>query len=246
MQPFFKLLALAVTFFLAACGGSQKFQQSHYTIQVNDFQTSSFLSENQRTLPPFGYVDFCMREPAECPEWRTTKQYMSDFSSTAATNTPAYGASSMINHSDNRPSYAPAVKRSHLSKNEILRQLHKVNRIVNIAVKPVTDAEGFGVTENWRIPDISGFYGDIGDCEDYALLKRKILAQNGYHYNDLSMAVVKQTNGNIHAVLVVRTDYGDYVLDNLDKRVKPWHATNYGWIKKQSISNPALWVAVSA
>jgi len=246
MQHFFKLLALAVTFFLTACGGGQQFQHSNYAIQVNNFQTASFLSENQRTLPPFGYVDFCMREPEECPEWRNTKQYMSDFSPTAATNIPAYGASSAVRPSQKKSSYSYVQKRSHLSKGEVLRQLHQVNRLVNIAVKPVTDAEGFGVTENWRIPDISGFYGDIGDCEDYALLKRKILAQNGYHYNDLSMAVVKQSNGNIHAVLVVRTDYGDYVLDNLDKRVKPWHATHYGWIKKQSISNPAIWVAVSA
>ena len=245
MQLFSKLLAVCAYIFLAACGG-QQLTQSNYAIQVNNTQTASFLSEKERTLPPFGYVDFCLREPAECPEWRTSKQYASDYNPTAATNIPAYGASIASYAQNNHAAHMSQPKRSHLSKGQILRQLHKVNRMVNIAVKPVTDPEGFGVTENWRIPDISGFYGDIGDCEDYALLKRKILAQNGFNYNDLSMAVVKQYNGNVHAVLVVRTDYGDYVLDNLNKSVKSWHQTDYIWIKKQSISNPSIWVSVAA
>ncbi len=45
-----------------------------------------------------------------------------------------------------------------------------------------------------------------GDCEDYALLKRKMLMQAGWPREALLMTVVRDKKGEGHAVLTVKTD----------------------------------------
>ena len=45
-------------------------------------------------------------------------------------------------------------------------------RWVNDSIAPVTDLEHWGVVEKWSYPD-DGY----GDCEDYVLLKRRMLIQ---------------------------------------------------------------------
>ena len=50
------------------------------------------------------------------------------------------------------------------------RDLEEVNHIVNSTVEPVTDKELYGEVERWSYPK------RYGDCEDYVLLKRKLLA----------------------------------------------------------------------
>jgi predicted transglutaminase-like cysteine proteinase len=79
----------------------------------------------------------------------------------------------------------------------------------NSAVEPATDEEIYGVEERWTLPS------SAGDCEDYALLKRKLLMDNGFSPSNLLVTVVLQASGAGHAVLTVRTDRGDFVLDNL-------------------------------
>ena len=43
-------------------------------------------------------------------------------------------------------------------------------------------------------------------------------------------------------MLLVRTDKGDYVLDNLTPLIKPWKSVPYTWIKWQSRNDPNVWV----
>jgi predicted transglutaminase-like cysteine proteinase len=40
----------------------------------------------------------------------------------------------------------------------------------------------------------------------------------------------------------VRTDYGDYVLDNLRNDVRLWHETGYRFIKRQSSEHAGAWM----
>src|SRR5262249_37116699 len=54
-------------------------------------------------------------------------------------------------------------------------ELKHINVAVNTRVKPMTDMEHWGVVERWNYPD-DGY----GDCEDYALEKRKLLMQAGW------------------------------------------------------------------
>ena len=115
-------------------------------------------------------------------------------------------------------------------------QLVDTNNLINAAVVPVTDADYYKVDEYWAYPD------GYGDCEDYALAKRKALIANGWNPSTLLMTVVREQNGAGHAVLMVRTDRGDLVLDNQDGRVLVWSQTPYQYLKRQSQADAGRWV----
>lgn len=114
----------------------------------------------------------------------------------------------------------------------------KINYTVNTTIKPMTDMDLYGVEEKWAIPTTAG------DCEDFALLKRKELIEAGFSPSDLLMTVVLQPNGEGHAVLTVRTDRGDFVLDNMRNKVKLWSETEYTFLKRQSADDPSRWVKI--
>ena len=112
-----------------------------------------------------------------------------------------------------------------------------VNRSVNATIEQVEDITLYGVQEKWTYPDEGK-----GDCEDLALLKRRVLMREGFPRQALLMTVVRDETGAGHAVLTVATDRGDFVLDSKTSRVLPWNSTGYGFIKRQSQINPNLWV----
>jgi predicted transglutaminase-like cysteine proteinase len=113
-----------------------------------------------------------------------------------------------------------------------------VNQRVNSTVKAVTDADHFGVVDVWGFPD-----DGRGDCEDFQLLKRRILAESGLPRRAMRMTVVIDELGEGHAVLVVRTNRGDYVLDNKTNAVLPWSRTGYVYIKRES-QDTVGWVSL--
>ncbi|OCW58912.1 transglutaminase [Hoeflea olei] len=114
-------------------------------------------------------------------------------------------------------------------------KLLEVNTQVNQAIRPDTDMNIYGVEELWAYPR------EVGDCEDYVLLKRHMLMQEGFPARDLLITVVLQPNGDGHAVLTVRTDYGDYILDNMRGDVRLWSETGYTFVKRQSPEHAAVW-----
>ncbi len=122
-----------------------------------------------------------------------------------------------------------------------MRAIRRVNAYVNRAIEPVSDMDHWGVVDQWDYPT-----DGKGDCEDYALMKRHMLMQEGFPRQALLMTVVKERNGDGHAVLTVRTNRGDFVLDNLLDEVRLWDVTPYRFVKRQSASNPNVWVAIGA
>ena len=116
--------------------------------------------------------------------------------------------------------------------------LENINLVVNQTVVPSSDARLYGRVEFWTLPRWSG------DCEDYVILKRKMLLERGWPTSALLITVVLDENGEGHAVLVARTASGDFVLDNRNNRVLAWHATPYQFIKRQSYRDPRHWVAL--
>ncbi|HTV30859.1 MAG TPA: transglutaminase-like cysteine peptidase [Xanthobacteraceae bacterium] len=118
--------------------------------------------------------------------------------------------------------------------------LNRVNAAWNGAITPMEDAAHYGVVDYWTIP-VDGY----GDCEDYALAKRKSLSDFGLPQAALRMAVVRTRGGTAHAVLTVATDRGDYVLDNLNAKVLPWTATGYVWIARQA-PGQVRWSAIGS
>ena len=112
-----------------------------------------------------------------------------------------------------------------------------VNAWVNQAIKPITDMEHWGVVERWNYPD-DGY----GDCEDYVLLKRRMLMQAGWPREALLITVVRDKKGDGHAVLTVKTDRGEFILDNQEPQVLSWERTGYRFVKRQAQSDPNSWV----
>lgn len=114
-----------------------------------------------------------------------------------------------------------------------------INNAVNVTVTPRTDMDMWGREELWSYP-IDG----IGDCEDYVLEKRRQLMQLGVPAGNLLVTVVRQSNGEGHAVLVVKTSRGEFVLDNIEPRVLAWTDTEYTFLKRQSERNSGVWVQI--
>lgn len=119
------------------------------------------------------------------------------------------------------------------------RTIVKINAEVNRDIIPVTDAEHWGVPEHWDYPD-----DGKGDCEDYVLEKRKRLVKAGFPVQTLLITVVRDQKGDGHAVLTVKTDRGDFVLDNQAGKILAWKETGYRFIKRQSDENPVRWVSL--
>jgi predicted transglutaminase-like cysteine proteinase len=123
---------------------------------------------------------------------------------------------------------------------ELSAQLQFINDRVNSSIRPVTDRLLYQVTELWTYPSSAA-----GDCEDFVLEKRRALLQAGWSPSTLLIAVVRQTSGEGHAVLMVRTDQGDLVLDNLDPDIHLWTETPYTYLKRQSQADTGEWESLA-
>jgi predicted transglutaminase-like cysteine proteinase len=133
----------------------------------------------------------------------------------------------------------PTTARDVVLSNKAWTDLARTNKWVNDNVKPMTDLEHYGVVEKWAYPD-DGY----GDCEDYVLLKRRMLMEAGWPRAALLITVVREKNGNGHAVLTVKTDKGEFILDNQEERILLWSETSYRYVKRQSQTDPNRWVAL--
>ena len=120
------------------------------------------------------------------------------------------------------------------------QELERINRTVNRGIQPVTDQELYHVQERWTYPVAKG------DCEDYVLLKRKILVQHGWPEEALLITVVRDQKGDGHAVLTARTNRGDYILDNQADSIMAWRDTGYRFVKRQAEWDPTVWVNLAA
>jgi predicted transglutaminase-like cysteine proteinase len=123
---------------------------------------------------------------------------------------------------------------------KIISLLKTVNVQVNKSVFPEIDKNIYGRDEVWAYPTT------FGDCEDYALLKRRLLMDKGISAGNLLITVVRKPDGEGHAVLTVRTKNGDYVLDNLTSDVMAWDVTGYTFLKRQAVEHSGRWVTINA
>ena len=153
-----------------------------------------------------------------------------DASSLAAGETfcQAYAAECTVHRSEPRTSLTPATWTT----------IASVNRRVNKAVEPMTDQEHLHVADRWDLADVG-----IGDCEDFQLLKRHLLAEAGLPRLATRMTVVIDEKGERHAVLTLITDRGDLVLDNKISAILPAHRTGYVFIKRES-QDAVAWVSL--
>jgi predicted transglutaminase-like cysteine proteinase len=123
--------------------------------------------------------------------------------------------------------------------NKVWKDLARINKWVNDTIKPVTDMDHWGVVEKWSYPE-----DGKGDCEDYVLLKRRMLMQAGWPREALLVTVVRERNGDGHAVLTVKTDKGEFILDNQHPDIRLWSDTDYRFVKRQTQSDQNVWVSL--
>lgn len=141
---------------------------------------------------------------------------------------------------------APLVVRAATPPPELTPKLwatvSRINSKVNQAITQQKDIDTYGVEEFWATPLDQG--SRFGDCEDYVLEKRKALIAEGVPEHALSIAVVRTSWGETHAVLLLATDQGDYVLDNLNPWVLPWAKANLTWLERQVDGSAFRWARV--
>jgi predicted transglutaminase-like cysteine proteinase len=133
---------------------------------------------------------------------------------------------------------------SHLDRYVVLTDrswldLITVNKIVNETIIPVSDKGNYGVDEWWTYPD-----NGKGDCDDYVLLKRKLLIEAGWPHGALLVTIVRDQKVEGHAVLMVRTDRGDFILDNQRDEILLSSSADYRFVKRQTAFDDNIWVSL--
>lgn len=232
--------------------------------------TGAWMPAGSAAFAPAGFDRFCDTRPAECggaPEIRRQPlrgaEARTDASLVAAVHVsppaaalqtlspalplPAELAALMappvfIIRSET-PATAASGAAAVISKDTNWALLRHVNDTVNGAIRGVTDLEAYGVAERWAMPLTDGGLA-VGDCEDYALEKRRMLLDRGVSPDALFFAVGMHPRYGRHLVLVVSTDAGDYVLDNLTSWIVRWNETGYEWRTRQRSTLSRDWVRI--
>ncbi len=200
--------------------------------------------------------------PAKAPTWPkipVVRDWSTDFIQTGYYMESVYSTAPDLGFTDKLDTpighrmycqYYPVDCTAHEGKITLLTakrklQLLMVNRHVNHSVRYEVDTITYShyvikhyLEDFWSYPT-SGY----GDCEDYALEKRSILERLGWPISSLLLVMGTQ-NGAGHAVLLVRTSEGDFVLNNQEDAIISW---KHAWfdidtIRRQSASNSSKWV----
>lgn len=115
-----------------------------------------------------------------------------------------------------------------------MAELKAVTISVNRRIKEVSDQASTGKADDWRLPK------RVGDCEDFAILKKQELIARGWPASALLLTVATR-RGEGHVVLTVRTDKGDLVLDNMTNAVRDWSKSPYRYFARQSQRTQGKW-----
>ena len=207
---------------------------------------------------PTGYLDLCTRSPADCQasphdnlerisagartaliEKRQSQLLTAKVDGRRGVPVPAQAAPVVAPLADNV--HPAAYTRIDLDT-PTMAMVIALNDKVNQGIKPATDMEVYHMADYWVAPGIGP--GVRGDCEDYALEKRRLLIASGISASALSIAIVRTPAGEVHAVLVLSARQGDYILDNLHGEVKAWQLTGYSWISRQAPGDDLGWVSL--
>src|SRR5271165_4197071 len=163
----------------------------------------SFAAVGEEASVPYGWMDFCSRQPQECDQ--------------------------------------PVLPAQNLALTaKTWKLLEKINAEVNASIEPISNLEHWGtIADHWDYPA-----DEKGDCKIYALEKRRQLIERGVPRQALLMTIVKDHHNMGHTILTVRTDKGDFILDNPTDNILSWNETGYRFLKRQSQEDPNVWLAI--
>ena len=197
-------LSKIVAMVLAVAGIGAMEQKAAMAAATADGSRNIYIAVGSKSLPPWGWVDFCHRYKGECDGGPTQPLDVNWTADTA-------------------------------------KRVKKINSWVNTHVTPMSDMDHWGIVDRWDYPT-DGF----GDCEDFVLMKRRLLIEEGFPRQALLVTVVKDQRGDGHAVLTVKTNKGEFILDNLEEEVKVWGDTSYKYVKRQSQSDQNVWLDIGS
>lgn len=120
-----------------------------------------------------------------------------------------------------------------LMNRHLINSLQQVNIEINKQIKP--ENEKLGAKDNWQVNLAKG------DCEDYALTKKTELIAQGWPSKALMITIVDTEYGERHAVLMVSTNHGEYILDNLMNKVINVEISKYRFISRQGLNEGFSW-----
>lgn len=118
--------------------------------------------------------------------------------------------------------------------------MNGVNLFGNSMVNPMSDKDAYGFDEFWATLDIAKM-NMKGDCEDIARLKISELIKEGFPDSALRLATGYTPAGEGHAVVVVKTNRGDFVLDNLTDEILPIEESALSFRSVQSSVHSGQW-----
>ena len=229
---------------------------------------TAFLPAGRQIAAPTAFLEMCSRSPEDCqqsaePEAARivslARQAMVEKYELAFTHLTAAATSDPMPSAINSPQWPRLVGdplpdaasppepagdyvRIDLDR-DAMATLKAVNRRVNRDLIADTDARVYQTNDYWEAPALTR--GARGDCEDFALVKRRLLIEQGIPAAALSLAIVRTRYNEDHAVLVVATRQGDFVLDNLAFTVRSWQKTGYYWVSRQAPGDDLAWVSLA-
>ena len=126
---------------------------------------------------------------------------------------------------------------------EIWKYIQFINTCRNDNIHYIKDAQHYGKSEHWCFPD-----DGEGDCEDIAIAKQYDIRNALKFFAPLATCWVHPSRSKgqkgYHAVCLVDTDYGTYVLDNRYPSVFHFEDCNYLWHKRER--EDETWVKIIA
>jgi predicted transglutaminase-like cysteine proteinase len=214
--------------------------------------------EGTPAQPPEGFLALCERDPAECRESGEADghddakiekeadalEWRDAFSGPAAMTFPSGTQPAPAPSPSNRSGMSgPIAPGALIMTPERWALIDQVNQTVNRGIQMESDQAQYGKADYWNVQ--SG-RDEHGDCEDYALTKRHQLIAAGIPPEVLSFGIVRTPWNELHAVLILTTDQGDMILDNLSAWIQHWDQTGYVWIERQTPGQPFDWRRVEA
>lgn len=195
-----------------------------------------------QTTAPLGLLRMCASGALDCP----TPDPSGDLTLTQATGGAGVDERPHMSQakSSPRPAAAPATPDTQRVDHARFAEIVSVNREINSRLTWRSDQDVYGQEEYWAMPIAVGLR--YGDCEDFALEKRRELLERGFPPASLALATGYSQATGLHAVLIVRTTQGDFVLDNTTPWVVPWQQTPYRWERVQSGEDLTQWRQVIA
>jgi len=96
-------------------------------------------------------------------------------------------------------------------------RIRMINRGINLAIRPMSDLEQWGVDDRWSAP-LDTLTTGRGDCEDYAIAKYVALIAAGLDPADVRLVILRDlVSGEDHAVAAARADGDWLILDNRNR-----------------------------